>query len=237
MIARRTLLAGGATLAATSAALAGVARAQELPTDGVPDDRDLQRDVPGYIKEWPNFDITGSSPSLALRMQATPDGRTVTEEAFRGHVNMLYFGYTFCPDVCPLVMQNVVTTLAKMKDAGPQVRFLFVTVDPNRDTNEVLTGYTQAFGPQFTGLRGDANALERLARRYRVAYSVKPSDDPRLYEVAHSASIFVFDRQLNARLLVPSMASQNPDIDGLARDLTGLVTEKPSTWSWLRSLV
>ncbi|HVY13921.1 MAG TPA: SCO family protein [Rhodopila sp.] len=239
MIRRRTLLAqgltGGLTAATMAAGLAGRATAQEGLPDGTP--RDDQKDQPGVTPDWGNIDITGTAPSLSLQMQATPDGREVTQDAFRGSVSMLYFGYTFCPDICPLVMQNVVATLAQAKDAGRQVRFLFVTVDPNRDTNQVLTDYTQAFGPQFTGLRGNANQLDRLARRYRVAYSVSPSPDPRLYEVAHSSSIFVFDRKLNARLLVPSMASQNPDIDGVARELTRLVTEKPSAWDWLRGLV
>jgi protein SCO1/2 len=223
MISRRTLLA--ASLLATSA------QAQDLPSDGP------AKTAPDSPTEWHDFDITGASPSLSLSMAATPDGKQVTQDAFRGHVTMLYFGYTFCPDICPLVMQNVLSALTQAKDAGTQVRFLFTTVDPNRDTIKVLTGYTQAFGPQFTGLRGDANQLERLARRYRVAYSVTPNPDPGLYEVSHSDSIFVFDRYLNARLLVPSMASQTPDIDGLARDLTGLVNEKPSTWGWLRGLV
>ena len=223
MIDRRTLIA--------SLLVATAAQAQDLPSDGP------ANSTPAPATEWNDFDITGASPSLSLSMQATPDGKMVTQDAFRGHVTMLYFGYTFCPDVCPLVMQNVVTALSQAKDAGTQVRFLFTTVDPQRDTIKVLTGYTQAFGPQFTGLRGDANELERLARRYRVAYSVTPNPDPGLYEVSHSDSIFVFDRQLNARLLVPSMASQTPDIDGLARNLTRLVNEKPSLWGWLRSLV
>lgn len=213
--------------------LASSAWAQELPTQGP-----ANRAPPAQGgTQWHDLDITGTAPSLSLRMQATPDGRTVTQDVFRGHVTMLYFGYTFCPDVCPLVMQNVVTALAQMKQAATDIRFMFVTVDPKRDTNTLLAGYVQAFGPQFTGLRGDDNALERLARRYRVAYSVTPNDDPSLYEVSHSDSIFVFDRQLNARLLVPSMATQTPDIDGLARDLTRLVNEKPSAWDWLRSLV
>lgn len=187
--------------------------------------------------DWHDFDITGAAASLALRMQATPDARTVTQDDFRGSVTMLYFGYTFCPDVCPLVMQNVVQALGAAGDAGNQVRFLFVTVDPKRDTNAVLADYTKAFGPQFVGLRGDGNQLEQLTRRFRVAYSVSPSADPRLYEVSHSDAIYVFDRQLNARVLVPSMATETPDIDGLAKDLRRLVTEPPSRWGWLRGLV
>ncbi len=236
MIRRRSLLAVSAL-----AGWAAAARAQGLPTDGIPNGtaqgRDLQKDVPGYTPDWRNFDITGAAASLSLSMRATPDGRAVTQDAFLGSVTMLYFGYTSCPDICPMVMQNVVTALDRVGAAAAQVRFLFVTVDPRRDTNAVLASYTAAFGPRFTGLRGDANALDRLARRYRVAYSVSPSDNPQLYEVAHSDSIFVFDRQLNARVLVPSMATPTPDIDGLAHDLTRLVNEKPSAWGWLRGLV
>ncbi len=163
-------------------------------------------------------------------MQATPDGRTVTQADYRGLVTMLYFGYTFCPDVCPLTMQNVAPALGKTGDAAKQIRFLFVTVDPKRDTMPVLKSYVGLFGPEFVGLRGDADQLARLAKRFRIAYSVTPSDDPAKYEVTHSSAIYVFDRQGNARLLVPSMASQTPDIDGLAADLVRLTNEQPTWW-------
>jgi protein SCO1/2 len=151
---------------------------------------------------------------------------------------MLYFGYTFCPDVCPLTMQNVATALAKTGKAAKDIRFLFVTVDPQRDTIPVLKTYVSLFGPEFIGLRGDADQLELLTKRFRIAYSVTPSSDPAKYEVTHSSAIYVFDRQLNARLLVPSMASKTPDIDGLAADLARLVNERPVSWfGWLRGMV
>jgi protein SCO1/2 len=185
---------------------------------------------------WHDIDVTGTSPSLAFTMQATPDGKTVTQANYRDFVTMVYFGYTFCPDVCPLTMQNVASALAKAGDAVKQIRFLFVTVDPNRDTLPVLKSYTHLFGPEFIGLRGDPDQLARLAKQFRIAYSVSPSNDPAKYEVTHSAAIYVFDKQGNARLLVPSMASQTPDIDGLAADLVRLTTERPSWWGWLRSM-
>lgn len=187
--------------------------------------------------EWHDIDITGVSPSLNFTMQATPDGKQVTGADFRGVVTMLYFGYTFCPDVCPLTMQNVASALASTGVEKQNIRFLFVTVDPSRDTIPVLKAYTALFGPNFVGLRGDADQLERLAKQFRIAYSVTPSSDPAKYEVTHSSAIYVFDRQGNARLLVPSMASQNPDIDGLAADLVRLVKEKPSWTTWVRTLV
>lgn len=186
---------------------------------------------------WHDIDVTGTSPSLDFTMQATPDNRTVTQHDFRGFVTMLYFGYTFCPDVCPLTMQNVATALEKTGGTAQRIRFLFVTVDPGRDTVPVLKSYASLFGPDFIGLRGDADQLERISKRFRIAYSVTPSDDPKKYQVTHSSAIYVFDRQGNARLLVPDMASTTPDTDGLAADLTRLTTERPSWWGWLQNLV
>lgn len=193
--------------------------------------------VPALAQVEHDIDVTGTSPSLQFIMQATPNGLTTTQTNFAGDVTMLYFGYTFCPDVCPLTMQNVASALAKTGAAAKQIRFLFVTVDPKRDTMEVLTKYMALFGPEFIGLRGDDNELARMAKRYRIAYSVHPSPDPDKYVVTHSSVVYVFDKQGNARLLVPSMASQNPDIDGLAADLVRLANEKPSWWGWLRGLV
>ncbi|HEY4172233.1 MAG TPA: SCO family protein [Rhodopila sp.] len=189
-------------------------------------------------KPWRDIDVTGTSPSLNLTMQATPSGQTVFQNNYVGYVTMLYFGYTFCPDVCPLTMQNVATALAKTDKAAKDIRFLFVTVDPKRDTIPVLKNYVSLFGPEFVGLRGDADQLELLTKLFRIAYSVAPSPDPSKYEVSHSSAIYVFDRGLNARLLVPSMASKTPDIDGLAADLVRLVNERPPSWfGWLREIV
>jgi protein SCO1/2 len=183
-----------------------------------------------------DIDVTGTSPSLQFIMQATPIGQTVTQTNYRGFVTMLYFGYTFCPDVCPLTLQNVAAALGKTGAAAKQIRFLFVTVDPHRDTIDVLAKYVSLFGPEFVGLNGDRNELARMAKRYRIAYEVDPSPDPAKYVVTHSSVIYVFDKQGNARFLVPGMASQNPDIKGLATDLVKLVDEKPSWWGWLRGI-
>jgi protein SCO1/2 len=210
-------------------------RGQETTQETPPQETPPQETAPQEI--GPDIDVTGTAPSLAFTLQATPDGRTVTQADYQGVVTMLYFGYTFCPDVCPLTMQNVAAALGKTGDAAKHVRFLFVTVDPGRDTIPVLKSYTGLFGPAFTGLRGDPDQLERLTKRFRIAYSVTPSADPRRYEVSHSSAIYVFDRQGGARLLVPSMASQTPDIDGLAADLVRLVNEQPSWFGWLRDLV
>ena len=188
-------------------------------------------------KAWSAVNVTGTSPALQFTMQRAPDGKAVTAADYRGQIVMLYFGYTFCPDVCPLTLQNVNLVLDKMGPEAKAVRMLFVTVDPGRDTLPVLGEYTALFGPQFTGLSGTPDQLARLARRYRIAYSVTPLADGRDIEVMHSAGLYVFDRSGAARLLLPSLASSTPDIDGLAADLTRLVREKPSAWSWVERLV
>lgn len=173
-----------------------------------------------------NIDVSGSSPSLDFTMTRASDGRTVTARDFRGDVVLLYFGYTFCPDVCPLTMSNIATVLKRLGADARAVRVLFVTVDPNRDTLPVLKQYTANFGPDVVGLRGTPDQLAALARRYRIAYSVTVKGHD--YEVTHSSAIYAFDRSGAARLLIPSLATNPPDIAGTADDLRPLIEAKPA---------
>ncbi|WP_428532919.1 SCO family protein [Rhodopila sp.] len=194
---------------------------------------------------WHDVDVAGSSPALRFDMRRAPDGKQVTAADYRGDIVMLYFGYTFCPDVCPLTLQNTADVFSRMGSDARAVRFLFVTVDPGRDSLAVLAQYVSQFGPNFIGLRGTPDQLANLARRYRIAYSVAPAQgsapggtpNGNPIEVTHSSAIYVFDRQGAARLLVPSMASSSPDTTGVAADLTRLMHERPSTLGWLERLV
>lgn len=138
---------------------------------------------------------------------------------------MVYFGYTFCPDVCPLTLSNTAQVLKRIGPAARDVRVLFVTVDPGRDTLAVVARYAAAFGPQFVGLRGSSNEIATLAKRYRFAYSVAPSRDPDKYEVSHSSALYVFDRRGRARLLVTSLSQADPDIAGSAADLDQILRD------------
>ena len=143
---------------------------------------------------WHNIGVRGSVPSLDFAMTDAATGRPVTQAAFRGRIVLLYLGYTNCPDVCPLTLHNIALILHRLGAAAKDVRVLFVTVDPHRDTLPVLRRYTALFGPDFVGLRGNANQLARLARRTRLAYSVIPARDGQPYTVLHSAAVYVFDR-------------------------------------------
>jgi protein SCO1/2 len=172
---------------------------------------------------WHATDVSGAVPALQLSMTRTRDGKTVSAADYRGKVALLYFGYTFCPDVCPLTLSNIGRVLKQLGPSADGVRVLFVTVDPNRDSPAALNRYTAAFGRNVDGLRGDPDQLASLARRYRVAYSVDPHGAGGAYEVTHSSGIYVFDRDGKARLLISSLSTDKPDIDGTASDLRALL--------------
>ncbi|HEY8594632.1 MAG TPA: SCO family protein [Devosiaceae bacterium] len=167
-----------------------------------------------------NTDVTGAVPDFAFQMTRVDDGAEVTASDYLGKVTLLYFGYTFCPDICPTTLANVAEILGKLGKDATNVRFLFVTVDPNRDTPEVLKAYVDAFGDQVDGLRGTPDQLTELARRYRVSYSVTPKGDG--FDVTHSSAIYVFDKKGKARLLVSSLGTAKPEIDGTVDDLRRL---------------
>jgi len=161
---------------------------------------------------WHMTDISGGMPKLDF--QLTANGQPVTAQDFRGKVVALYFGYTHCPDVCPATLANLADTLGKV--GSPDVRVLFVTVDPERDTDAVMADYAKAFSPQVVGLRGSPNALANLARTYRVAYEVKQGPP---YEVIHSNAVFFFDKDGRARLVT----TDTSDTAAMAEDVKRLL--------------
>lgn len=173
--------------------------------------------------KWHAIDVSGSLPALAFTMTRASGGQEVTQADYRGSIVLLYFGYTNCPDVCPETLSNLAQVLTRIGPDARQVRVLFVTVDPNRDTPPVLAAYVKNFAPQIEGLRGTADQLAALARRYRVVYSVTPATKDHPYEVTHSSAIYVFDAAGAARLIIASLSSTHPDIPGTAADLKRLV--------------
>jgi protein SCO1/2 len=183
--------------------------------------------------------VNGMVPNLTLDMTDVNTGQAVTAADFYGKVTLLYFGYTNCPDVCPATLYNVDKILRRLGNLAAQVQLLFVTVDPNRDTPAVLAQYVSLFGPNIVGLRGTPNELFTLARRYRVVFSVKPSPNPQLYQVYHSAAIYVFDAKGQAQFLIAGLDTDSPDLDGITADLKDVIQSNPdeSVLSWLEGLV
>jgi protein SCO1/2 len=152
----------------------------------------------------PVTDIRGAMPDLAFAMVRANDGKAVDANDYRGHVVVLYFGYTNCPDACPTTLSDLATVLHRLGPKANDVRVLFVTVDPNRDHLPTLKAYVNAFAPQIDGLRGSQDAIANLARRYRITYSVSAGPP---YEVMHSDSVFFFDRDGHARYVATSVAN------------------------------
>jgi protein SCO1/2 len=172
---------------------------------------------------WDGLNVSASAPPLALTMTDAMTGRMVTAKEFRGKVVLLYLGYTQCPDVCPLTLANIAQALSALGKRARDVRVLFVTVDPNRDTSDLLHRYAQAFAPEVVGLRGSADQLARLGRRYHLSYSVSPGSAGRPYPVMHSAAVYIFGRDGNARWLIPSLESPDADTRALAAHIGKLL--------------
>ncbi|HEY4210771.1 MAG TPA: SCO family protein [Steroidobacteraceae bacterium] len=161
-------------------------------------------------------DITGLMPRLEFTL-TDGDDKAVSAQNFRGKVVLLYFGYTECPDACPTTLATLQHAVRLLGSQAANIRVLFVTVDPQRDTAAVLRRYVSYFGPQFVGLRGDDTALNALTRRYRVAYHREVADANGYYSVDHSNAVFVFDPSGRPRLLADSTAGAKTIASDLSR--------------------
>lgn len=173
---------------------------------------------------WQLDNVTGHLPDLKFEM--TNDfGQPVTQADYRGKVTVLYFGYTHCPDVCPLTLVNLHTVLQKLGKPADDVRVLFVTVDPARDTVPVLHQYVNAFDPRIVGLTGTGDQIAELAKRYRTFYKPQPASGSTSagYEVTHSSAIYFFDRDGRARVL----ATPGSTNEAMFHDLK-LLLEQPA---------
>ena len=121
-------------------------------------------------------------------------GRARSLGEFRGKVVLLYFGYTFCPDVCPTDLVNIAGTLKALGAQAAEVQPIFVTLDPERDRPEVLRDYVQAFHPSFVALRGSESETRRVATSFKVFYEKSKRPQSEAYFIDHMAFTFLLDR-------------------------------------------
>ena len=143
-------------------------------------------------------DITGAPFGRELSL-ADHNGRARTLADFRGKVVTVFFGFTHCPDVCPTTLAEMSTVMRELGPDEQKVQVLFVTVDPERDTPQVLQKYVPSFHPGFLGLYGDADALARTAREFKIVYQ-KQALPGGGYSVDHSAGTYIFDAEGRLRL-------------------------------------
>ncbi|NVD70218.1 SCO family protein [Duganella sp. BJB488] len=157
--------------------------------------------------EFTNTDLTGLPYAKDFAL-TDHNGKPRTLADFKGKVVLMFFGYTQCPDVCPTTMAEM---SAAMKELGPQaeqVQVLFVTVDPERDTQQLLAEYVPAFDKRFLGLYGTAEQTAAVGKEFKVYYAKVPGKTPGSYSMDHTAASYVFDKQGKIRLLV--RAGQGP---------------------------
>jgi protein SCO1/2 len=166
--------------------------------------------------------VRGFLPDLRFTLEGAGN-KTVTQADFKGKTVVLFFGYASCPDICPTTMVQLSQVMHKLGPEARNVRIVFVSVDPHRDTPDKLQAYVDAFDKHAIGLTGTEKQIADVARRYRVAYQIekpKPGAGDN-YEVSHSRGIYIFDAQGRARLL----AADSESVPALVRSLRALLAQ------------
>jgi len=163
-------------------------------------------------------DVTGSKFGRDFHL-TDHTGKPRALADFRGKVVVIFFGYTQCPEECPTTLSRLAAAMQKLGPDAARVQVLLVTVDPERDTREVLSQYVPAFDPTFLGLYGDAAATAEVAKEFKVIYQKQPGPTPGTYSMDHSTGTFIFDPE--GRLRVYESYAQGPD--ALAHDIRALL--------------
>jgi protein SCO1/2 len=175
--------------------------------------------------QFRNVDITGADYGKDFRL-TDHTGKIRQLADFRGKAVVLFFGYTQCPDVCPATMSELALVMKALGDGAKQVQVVFVTLDPERDSVELLAQYVPAFNPDFLGLRGDDAATRETAKAFRVFYQKQPGAAPGSYSIDHTAGSYVFDKLGRLRLFVRYGAAGDVGVGDLAADLRVLLAQQ-----------
>lgn len=152
------------------------------------------------------IDLSGTTFGDGFRLKDA-DGNVRSLPDFKGKVVLMFFGFTQCPDVCPTALANAAQIKSLLGPDGDKLQVIFITVDPERDTPEVLREYTRAFDPDFVGLYGSLEETAEVAKAYRVYYAKVPTGDS--YTMEHTALTYVFDR--NGKLRMALRYEQTPE--------------------------
>jgi protein SCO1/2 len=157
-------------------------------------------DAPGGSRAvFRGADITGADYARTLSL---PDisGQPRSLSDFKGKVTVVFFGYTQCPDVCPTTMAELAQVKKSLGADGDKLQGVFVTIDPERDTPQVLQSYLASFDPSFIALRGTAEQTQAAAKEFKIFYAKVPGKVEGSYTMDHTAGAFVIDRDGNPRL-------------------------------------
>jgi len=164
-------------------------------------------------------DITGADYARNLALPDV-DGRPRTLADFKGKVTVVFFGYTQCPDVCPTTMAELAQVKKSLGADGDKLQGVFVTIDPERDTPEILKSYMASFDPSFVALRGTPEQTQAAAKEFKVFYAKVPGKVEGSYTMDHTAGAFILDGQGNVRLF----ERYGGGAEALAADIKALMT-------------
>jgi len=151
--------------------------------------------------QFKGVDITGAEYGRQLALP-DQDGKPRTLADFKGKVTVVFFGYTQCPDVCPTTMAELAQVKKSLGPDGERLQGVFVTVDPERDTPQLLKSYVQGFDPSFVALRGTPEQTQAAAKEFKVFYAKVPGKTEGAYTMDHTAGSYVFDAQGRLRIFV-----------------------------------
>lgn len=153
----------------------------------------------------------------------SPDGATVTDQTYRGKWLLVYFGYTFCPNTCPTTLFEIAAALQKLGPDAAKVQPIFITVDPERDTRDVMAQYTQSFDPRIVGLTGSPAQIAAVAHEYGAYYVAhKSGESANDYLIDHSTYVYVMNQQGK---FVQAFEA-NTSADRIAHDLLHLMKQE-----------
>ncbi len=177
--------------------------------------------LPGKQQQasFQNTDVTGLDYAKGFSL-TDHTGKPRTLADFKGKAVVVFFGYTQCPDVCPTTMAEMATVMQKLGPLADQVQVLFITLDPERDTQQLLASYVPAFDKRFIGLRGTPEQTAKTAKEFKVFYAKVPGSDPNSYTIDHTAGSYVFDRDGRLRLFIRHGQGPDPIVHDLRQLLS-----------------
>jgi protein SCO1/2 len=157
--------------------------------------------LPAKQASFQNTDVTGLDYAKGFSL-TDHTGKPRTLADYKGKVVLVFFGYTQCPDVCPTTMAEMASVMQKLGPQADQVQVLFITLDPERDTQQLLASYVPAFDKRFVGLYGTPEQTAKVAKDFKVFYSKVPGSAPGSYTIDHTAGTYAYDREGRLRLFI-----------------------------------
>ena len=188
-----------------SVAVTSIISAQEIEGS---EDAGAKLKKPEYYENFGgNFSLRG------------PEGKTISLEDFRNKVVLIYFGYTFCPDVCPITLSNLKLLMLDLEEKAEDVQVIFISIDPERDTYEKLKDYVPYFHPTFIGLTGSEAEIAAVAKKYQTIYIKQKVESEAGYLMAHTDVVILVDQNGRFR----GRYKSKYDLDKLTTDIRWLL--------------